>query len=262
MNTRLTERLRAGQYALGTHVTLLDSAVTELLGSIGFDYLWIDTEHTAIGLERLQQHLIAARAAGVPAIVRIPWVDPVLAKPVLDMGPDGIVFPQVRSYEDARRAVSSVLYPPKGDRGFGPRRATLYGQTPLHAYMEFAERYLLKVVQIEHIGAVEDLDRILTIDEIDAYVLGPCDLSASMHMLNRFEDDRFIATVEEVSRKVRAAGKVMGLSYVITSAEELALWRARGIQMISIGMDTDYLLRGGAATLSDLHGVFYGEETK
>ena len=85
----LSEKLRNGTVALGTHVSLNDSVISELIGNLGFDYIWIDTEHTSISLECLQLHLIACRAAGVSAIVRVPEVDRIKAKPVLEMGPDG-----------------------------------------------------------------------------------------------------------------------------------------------------------------------------
>ena len=96
---KLKEKLHNNEVCLGTHVSLNDPVITELMGNVGFDYLWIDTEHTAIDLNCLQQHLIAARAACVSAIVRVPCVDQVRVKPILEMGPDGIVFPQVNSYQ-------------------------------------------------------------------------------------------------------------------------------------------------------------------
>ena len=107
----------------GTLLCIGDPTVTEIISQAGFDVLWIDTEHSPISGITLQNTLIAARAGGTPAWVRIPWNDPVLAKPVLDMGADGIIFPYIRTLEDAERAVAACEYPPRGVRGYGPMKA-------------------------------------------------------------------------------------------------------------------------------------------
>ena len=147
---RLKEKLGTGNICLGTHISLNDPVVTELIGNVGFDYLWIDTEHTAIDLHSLEQHLMAARAAQVSAIVRVPCVDQVRVKPVLEMGPDGVVFPQVNSYALAKAAVEACMYPPKGNRGFGPRMAIQFGRIPLDQYYQTVDDNLLRILQIEN----------------------------------------------------------------------------------------------------------------
>ncbi len=242
--------------ALGTHISLNDSAITELIGNLGFDYLWIDMEHTAIDLYHLQQHLIAARAAGVSAIVRIPWNDPVRAKPVLEMGPDGIVFPMVNSYQEAKKAVQSCMYPPKGIRGFGPRRAIQFGNIDIQDYLACVDQLLLKFVQVEHIDAVRDLDRILTIEEIDGLVIGPRDLAASMGKIGEWDHPEVSATIQTIIDKVHAAGKPIGLSSGACAYEDIQRWRDRGVDMISIAADTDLLLLGAKNLLEQMREVF------
>lgn len=252
----LQEKLRSRVPAFGTHISLNDSVITELVGNLGFDYLWIDTEHTSIGLDRLQEHLIAARAAGVSAIVRVPWNDPVRVKPILEMGPDGIVFPMVNSYEEALKAVRSCMYPPRGNRGFGPRRAIQFGLVPVDEYLATVDSRLLKLVQVEHIDAVRDLDRILTIPEIDAFILGPCDLAASMGKIGCWKDAEVEATIGEVFRKVKAAGKPMGVSFGASSYDDVLRWRRLGADMISLAADTDFILRGAQETLAQMRRAF------
>ena len=242
--------------ALGTHISLNDSAITELIGNLGFDYLWIDMEHTAIDLYCLQQHLIAARAAGVSAIVRIPWNDPVRAKPVLEMGPDGIVFPMVNSYEEAKKAVESCMYPPKGIRGFGPRRAIQFGNIDIQDYIACVDQLLLKFIQIEHIDAVRDLDRILTLDEIDGLVIGPRDLAASMGKIGEWDHPEVSATIQTIIDKVHTVGKPVGLSSGFCSYEDIQRWRDRGVDMLSIAADTDLLLLGAKHLLKQMREIF------
>lgn len=131
---KIREKMRRREFILGTNTTFNDACVTELLGDCGFDFIWIDMEHTTITKDSAVQHLIACRASGAASFVRIPWNDPVLAKPILDMGADGIIIPQIRSYDEAVAAVAAMKYPPKGVRGWAPVRASDYG-LDTQAYM-------------------------------------------------------------------------------------------------------------------------------
>jgi 2-keto-3-deoxy-L-rhamnonate aldolase RhmA len=252
----LHEKLKQRIPALGTHISLNDSTITELIGNVGFDYLWIDTEHTAIDLYCLQQHLIAARAAGVSAIVRVPWNDPVRAKPILEMGPDGIVFPMVNSYEEAKKAVEACMYPPKGVRGFGPRRAIQFGNINIRDYLTKVDDSLLKIIQLEHIDAVKDLGRILTIAAIDAFVIGPCDLAASIGKIGKWNDEEVLEIIQSVIAKVHTAGKPIGISYGVCTYEDILGWRDRGVDMISIAADTDILLQGANQLYNQMTNIF------
>ena len=255
----LKEKMSSGRVCLGTHISLYDPSITELLGNVGYDYLWIDTEHTTIDLQTLQMHLIAARASGTAAIVRVPCVDQVRVKPVLEMGPDGIVFPQVNSYELAKTAVEACMYPPKGNRGFGPRRAIQYGRISLDDYYSSVDDDLLKLLQVENISAVEDFERILTVPGIDGFIIGPCDLSASMGHFNDLHHPEVIESMKFVIGKSHEAGIPIGVSFGACRYEDIEFWKEMGVDMISLAADTDHLLRGGEAYLRDMKKVFFND---
>ena len=93
----LKKKLRNCEPVAGTHVFLKDHCISEMLASVGYDVVWIDTEHTAIDYSILEEHIIAAHSGGTDSIVRIPWNDHVLAKRVLEMGATGILFPTVNT---------------------------------------------------------------------------------------------------------------------------------------------------------------------
>ena len=249
---KLKEKLSRGEMALGTHILFNESRITELVGGLGYDYLWIDTEHTALSLDDVERHLDAARLAGVTSLVRIPWNDPVRAKPVLEMGPGGLIFPMVNSYEEALLAVRSCLYPPRGIRGFGPRRANNFGLIPLDEYIEQANNEVMRIIQIEHIDAVRDLDRITTIQDIDAYIIGPMDLSASMGKIGKLNDPEVVATFEEIIAKVHAAGKPVGLSLGLLDEAGMAVWKQRGIDFISLACESDFVIAQGTKLLESM----------
>lgn len=252
---RLKEKLAKGEKVLGTHIQLNTNTTTEIIGSLGFDYLWIDTEHTSLSLEQVEQHLLAARCTGVSAIVRVPVNDPIRLKPILEMGPDGVVIPMVNSYEEAMAAVKACLYPPRGIRGFGPRHASFYGMLPLDDYLKTIEQDTMRIVQIEHIDAVRDLKRIVTIDEIDAYIIGPMDLSASVGKLGKLDDPQVTELINEIIATVHEAGKPVGVSFGMCSKEAIRKWRDRGVDMISLASETDFIIAQAKLVLDDMREI-------
>lgn len=246
----LKERLRRGDFLAGTHINACDPTLTELLGSCGFDYLWIDTEHTAIERSTLQGHLIAARAAGCPAVVRVAWNDPILVKRILEQDPDGIVFPMICSRQQAQQAVDACRYPPVGARSFGPIRASGYGRLPLRDYLAHAQR-LCCLVQIEHIEAVRALDEILSVEGIDGVILGPCDLSASMGLLGQTDAPEVAQNIDAVIARCKQRGMPVGVSLGPSSEDVLRNWKARGVQLLSSNSEYGFLSHG-AATLCQI----------
>lgn len=248
----LRQKLDNQQTALGTHICMNEPVLTEILGHIGFDYLWIDTEHTTIGLEKLEQHLIAARAGGVSALVRVPWNDPVRLKPVLEMGPDGIIIPMVNSREEAIAAVRACLYPPKGIRGYGPKYASRFGMVPMEQYLETVARDTMRFIQIEHIDAVNDLEQIVQVPEIDGFIIGPCDLAASMNHLHEVECPEMDRVFRRIIQTVHSAGKPVGVSYGLCSEEVIQRWIDRGVDMISLASESDFVIAGAKTLLQSM----------
>lgn len=250
---KLKDVLNRGRVALGTHISINDSVITEVIGSLGYDYLWIDTEHTPLSLDSVEKHLIAARAAGVAAVVRVPLNEPSRLKPILEMGPDGVIIPMVNSYEEAEQAVRACLYPPRGIRGYGPRHASRFGEIPMKEYLARVADDTMRIIQIEHIDAVNNLDKITKIPEIDAYIIGPCDLSASIGLLGEPDDDTRLEKVfREIISKVHAAGKPVGVSYGLCPDARIKCWIERGVDLISIASEMDFLLSGAKKLLGTM----------
>ncbi len=170
------------------------------------DFFWIDLEHNPINLETLMGHLIAARAGGSPALVRVPSSEISWTKRVLDSGAEGIILPQARSAEEIRQFVSACRYPPQGTRGFGPRRPTNYGRFGGEEYLSHANRELFVVAQIETVSALDEIDEIVAIEGLDSLVVGPYDLSGSMGMLGQVHHPQVLEAVRTVYSQ-SAAGR-------------------------------------------------------
>ncbi len=225
-------KIRGDGPAIGLVVTLADPAVSELAGDAGYDFTWVDMEHMPHTLQTVQGHVIAARASGCAPLVRVPWNEPGVLKPVLDLAPAGVIIPMVNSAEEAAAAVSACRYPPQGVRGCGVRRANGYGRLPFPEYLERSRTEPLVIVQIEHVDAVGRLDEILQVPGIDHVCVGPCDLSGSMGCLNQMEDPELNRVLDRVSAKIKAAGKHLG-----TAGGPLSRWKGRGVDWIALTSD-------------------------
>ncbi len=164
-----------GQFAIGTFVGLGHPDVTERLSRLGFDWLLIDGEHASLGLETMQVMMQAMNGSNCTPLVRPQWNDMVIIKRVLDIGAHGVLVPWVNTKEEAEYTVRACKYPPEGFRGCGPRRAALFDPD----YAKTANDEILIIVQVETRQAVSNLDDILSVKGIDAYYIGPNDLSQS-----------------------------------------------------------------------------------
>lgn len=250
----LTEKLKEKKLVSGTVIACGHPMITEMIAQCGFDVLWLDMEHSAISTETLQTNLIAARSGGTPVWVRIPWNDPVLAKPVLDMGADGIIFPFIRTLEDARLAVAACTYPPEGIRGWGPLRAADYGGIPQRQYMAESRKRCLRILQIEHVDAVRDLRRIASLEGVDALLVGPNDLSGSIGKLGQMWDDEVVALYREIGRVARETGKPAAMCAF--NPAYIPEWIDMGFTVFFGGSDCAFVYQGAHRLLESHQEIF------
>ena len=258
MNNPIREALSSGRRLFGTHINLTDSRVCEMVGMLGFDYIWIDMEHTAIGYSEAFAHMNACRAAGTSAIVRVPQNDLTATKKILDMGPEGIIFPMVRSAEEANALISMTLYPPRGTRGFGPMRAIGYGDVDAKAYTDSGHLDLCRFIQIEHIDCIRALPEIVKNPYIDGYIFGPNDLSGSLGCMGEPFSDAVTDAMNEAIDILRAHGKYIGLA-VGHSQQSLSHWSRFDVDMITAGADWNFLYELGKKNLENLRAFHKGE---
>jgi 2-keto-3-deoxy-L-rhamnonate aldolase RhmA len=254
------EKLRRGQVCLGTVISLTDPTVTEALCPL-FDFLWIDMEHSVLSLEAVQAHVMAARGSTAAPLVRVPWNDPVLIKPVLDLGATGVIVPMVRTADDVRRAVAACLYPPEGIRGFGPRRPSQYGRLGGPDFCREANAKVLPVVQIEHIDAVENIDEILAVPGLASIAFGPNDLAGSMGLTGQPRHPNVLRAIDSVIARSRRANVPVGIS-VGEDPGPLVEWASWGVNWLAMGGDLSLMLRAAtevAGRVREQVAAFSGE---
>jgi 2-keto-3-deoxy-L-rhamnonate aldolase RhmA len=234
---KVKDRIAGGGVALGVFVTISDSCVSEMVGYAGYDFVWIDAEHAPLDRREIFLHIVAAQGAGAAAFVRVPGVDPHTIKAILDMGPDGVIFPFIDSAEKAELAVRSCLYPPRGMRGQGPVRAIRYGIDNEGEYIGRSGSLVWKILQIENEEGYKHVDEILAVPGIDSMFVGPADLGRSVdHLPEPQKSARVNEMVEDMARKFKAK-KIISGTATGSTPEAVGKCVARGFGWLAVSQD-------------------------
>ena len=239
----LKKRLQAGETTVGSWLSFADVNVAEIVAGTGFDWVLIDAEHGPFDLGGLQTVLAAFNGSRSVPIVRVAWNDPVRIKQVLDLGVDGVLVPMVNSAAEAKAAVAACKYPPAGNRGVGPRRASDYGRNT-DAYTAQANDGTIVMLQIEHVDAVARIDAILAVPGIDVICIGPTDLSGTAGVLRQFDHPTVVAAIDKVIARCRAK-RLPVCSGVAFPPEIMAGWVAKGANFV-LAMEDSAMFRQGA----------------
>jgi 2-dehydro-3-deoxyglucarate aldolase len=234
-------RLRSGETLFAPLLSLNSPAVAELMAEAGFDWLFIDAEHSTLDTSQMQSLLQAA--APMPCVIRLASGDDVSIKKALDIGAAGIIVPQVNSADHARSIVQSAKYAPAGQRGLGIGRANRYG-LKVREYMQTANEDTAVIVQAEHRDAVTNIEAIVQVEGVDGVFIGPYDLSASLGLPGAVTHPDVRAAIERVRTACQAAGVPIGIFGF--TADAVRPYMDNGFTMIVAGVDT--VLLGNAAT--------------
>ncbi len=233
------ERLSQTTDCLTMHVCTIPSAtVTQAMAAAGADAVIIDMEHGAIDHGSAHAMIAATSGTQCAPLVRVAQNAEVDVKRALDLGAQGIVFPLVRTADDAQRAVASLRYPPHGTRGFGPFIAHSHARVSLPDYLSKIDGTLSCCLLIETREGVENIDQILAVPGIDLVVPAQFDLSTDLGISGQFDHPDFVAAVAKVEKAANDAGIPLG--NVALSAEQAEGLKARGYRVIA-GFDLLWL---------------------
>lgn len=214
MKNVLKAKLRRGEIVVGILTGLGHPDVTELLSRVGYDFLYIDDEHGPMHYETIQRMMQAMNGTDCTPVVRVQQNDSTDIKRLLDIGAHGIVVPMVSSREDAEKAVKACKYPPEGIRGYGPRRYDLIDPD----YLKTANDEILVIGIIETGRAVENIEEILSVDGLDACLVGHFDLSFDMGwpvppaMPPNKNNPQLARALDKVLAAAKRTGKPVGLA--------------------------------------------------
>lgn len=248
----LRKRLSEGGVSVGSWMQFRDSDVAEIMGRAGYDWVAVDLEHGTIGHDRLADIFRALELGGTLPMVRLPESTALQCKRALDAGAAGVIAPNISTAAEALAIADACRWPPAGRRGVGFSRANLFG-ADFETYRAFAQAPLL-VVMIETEAGVENLDAILAVDGIDAILVGPYDLSASMGMTGEFERPEFIAALARIQEKAKETGMPPGLHVVDLNPDSLRARIAEGYRFLAYSIDSVALRSAIANPIRDQLG--------
>lgn len=232
----LKEKLKAKELTIGSWLSFGYTPLTEIMAQSGFEWLVIDMEHTAIDeFEALQMMQVISLSGSIP-LVRVGKNDELIIKRVMDSGAFGVIVPMVNTKLEAEMAAASVKYPPFGKRGVGLSRAQKYG-VGFNEYKDWIDKNSIVIAQIEHIKGVENISEIMSVDGIDAFIIGPYDLSASMGLPGKFNDPSVAEALTEVTNFIKTSEKPGGYHVVHSEPSMLQKRIDEGYKFIAYGDD-------------------------
>jgi 2-dehydro-3-deoxyglucarate aldolase len=235
--SELKKKLKEGKLSLGSWITIGNPIIAEVMAKSGFEWLTIDMEHSVITLDIAQDLIRTIELNNCTPLVRVHENDPYLIKRVMDAGAHGVIVPMVCSKEDAEKAVAAVKYPPIGSRGIGLARAQDYG-FGFEEYKKWLEKESIVIVQIEHIDAVKNLKEIITTKGVDAFIVGPYDISGSMGIPGEFNKKEFKNIIPQIMKISKKLKKTAGFHVVPADSKEVNKIINMGYRFVAISLDT------------------------
>jgi 4-hydroxy-2-oxoheptanedioate aldolase len=230
---RMKRTLKDGKVVFGPMVSeMRSSGIAVLFAQAGFDFFFVDLEHSCFSLETVSDMILAARAADIPVIVRPSSRKGAayLSRP-LDIGASGLLIPQIRTREDVENVVKWCRYQPLGERGMGlARQHTFFQGGNARETMNSLNEEVLIALQIENKEAVENLSDLLSVPGIDAAFVGPADLSAAFGKPGRSDDPEILGAIDRVIEVCEANGVIPGIH--TSSVAKARFWVEKGMKMI------------------------------
>jgi 2-dehydro-3-deoxyglucarate aldolase len=229
-------RMQNGKVSVGSWMQLTDTSVAEILGSSNFDWVAIDMEHGAISHQQLPDLFRALELGGTLPLVRVAEGTLLDCKQALDAGAGGVIVPMVETAKDLVTARDACRWPPAGNRGVAFSRANLFGKN-FDSYKEEAQSPFL-VAMIENIHACNNIEEILSVEGLDAILIGPYDLSASLGITANFDHPDFISAMDQILKSSNDANIAAGIHVVAPSISELKARIDEGYLFIPYSIDT------------------------
>ncbi|XOV86465.1 MAG: HpcH/HpaI aldolase/citrate lyase family protein [Pseudomonadota bacterium] len=237
-NTAL-EKWRNGEQTIGGWLSLSSTHVAEMLAQAGFDWLCVDLQHGLLDYGDLRNLLPAISTTDTIPFVRVSWNAPQEIMKALDAGAMGVIVPLVNNRAEAEQAVAACMYPPLGNRSFGPVRAAMYGG---RGYAAQANNEIACVAMIETREAIDNIEEIVTTPGLSAIYIGPSDLALALGLPPNgdTDDPRHLAAVADIMACARKHGLPVGMH-----TNSLAFTRRRleaGFNFVNLGSDAGFMM--------------------
>lgn len=250
--------LREGQPVVGATITVASPEVAAQAANLGFDFLWLEMEHSPITLETARNMILATRGLKAVPFIRVPVNELWAAKRALDAGALGVIFPFTSTPELARQAVAACRYPPEGARGFGPGLATFRWPVP-GGYPNFADRNIMVIIIIEQARAVDQIEEIAAVPGIDVLFIGTNDLSFSLGLRGQQNDPKL---KEAIARVVAAAKRHKVALGRPAGSEQVGQFIKEGFQFFQGSSELGMMAAGARPMLQTLGKTGFDPKTR
>ena len=235
----IRKKLLRGKVSIGTWQQIPHASISEILGQAGYDWVAVDLEHGSISIDQLPDLFRAIELGGSLPLARIAESKSKDCKQALDAGAGGVIIPMIESADQLKKIRDFCCWPPLGTRGVGFSRANLFGKN-FGEYKEEAQAHLL-VAQIEHINAVNNLSEILQVEGLDAIIVGPYDLSASIGLTAEFEHKDFLNVMDQIISLCKQYNVPCGDHVVQPNHDLLKKRISQGYRFIAYSIDAVFL---------------------
>jgi 2-keto-3-deoxy-L-rhamnonate aldolase RhmA len=242
--------LAEGKAVIGATISTTSIEIAAQIAEMGFDFLWIEMEHSPITLETARNIILATRGTKTMPFIRVPVNELWTAKRVMDMGALGVVFPFVNSAETAKRAADACKYPPVGLRGSGAGLATFRWPAP-GGYYDFADRNITVITNIEEVSAVENIEAIAATPGIDVLFIGTSDLSFSLGLRGKQDEPALDEAIEKIVQAAKRHGKAVGRPLVDPAQYDKFV--EQGFNFFQAQTDLNFLAKGAEQYLTPLN---------
>ena len=237
-------KLKKGHPVIGTWSIISSPVVVEILALSGFDFLILDMEHGIYDITSLDSCIRACEVAGCSPIVRVPGMCPSAIQSSLDLGAHGIIVPQIDGYDSASKSISMMKFYPDGNRGYNPfTRAGFYEGGNSNQQGKFKNDFNLSSVIIESKSALDEIDLILNIKDLDIVYIGIYDLAVALGYQGDVKDQILSDILNTLIAKINNAGKAAGI--MVRGKEDIINAIHRGVKFLVYSVDTSLLISAG-----------------
>jgi 4-hydroxy-2-oxoheptanedioate aldolase len=244
------KKLLSGDVVICAKASYPDAEMVELMGTFGFDAMWICLEHCQIAPPAIHALIAACRLHRMDALIRVKPANYTDLIWLLEAGARGIMLPKVSTVEEVREVVSAMKFPPQGNRGYdGVHADSNFGRTAAVEYLGRANEDNFLVVQIEEPAVVEHIDAIAALPGVDVLFVGPGDLTLSLGKLGRSDDPEVTAILHQVAKSCRRHGKAAGIPCAV---KDVPKYREMGYQFFNVISSYRCMLNGLLATEREL----------
>jgi 2-dehydro-3-deoxyglucarate aldolase len=236
---KIRKKIKNNKASIGTWQQIPHASISEILSFSGYDWIAIDMEHGSISAHQLPNLCRAIELGETLSLVRLSESTSKECKQALDAGAGGVIAPMIETAAQLINIKDFCCWPPSGKRGVGFSRANLFGKN-FNNYKKESQSPLL-IAQIEHINAVDNLKEILNVEGLDAIIVGPYDLSASMGITGDFNNSKFLKIMDKIVKRCNQFNIPYGDHIVQPDPKLLKLRVSQGFRFIAYSIDAVFL---------------------